>query len=207
MHNEIIFRKGFGTRGSECGQLDHPTGIMVDPGTKNIFICDWNNHRIQIFSRGGRFLKSFGSRGSGNDEFFHPFSICLFDREIFITDSFNNRIQVFSLESPQAYIRSIPLPKVNPRFIACSKEGDLIVDNKNSLIILDRHGGGVEIKRFGGPGKRNGEFGCVRGITVNSRNQILWSTVLITEYKYLIEVEIFYGYLKRVRLIDRLEFV
>ena len=44
-----VFKCFFGSKGSADGQFNHPIGIALDPN-ENIYICDCDNRRIQIFS-------------------------------------------------------------------------------------------------------------------------------------------------------------
>ena len=57
------------------------------------------NDRISKFSKSGKFLKSWGKRGSGNDELNAPHTIA-FDSagRLLVGDRNNNRIQIFDQE-------------------------------------------------------------------------------------------------------------
>ena len=52
----------FGSKGSRDGQFLGPTGIAID-STGIVFIADWDNHRVQLFSPNGKFIGKFGSLG------------------------------------------------------------------------------------------------------------------------------------------------
>ncbi|KKL92458.1 hypothetical protein LCGC14_1884450, partial [marine sediment metagenome] len=57
---------------SNAGQFDAPAGIDVD-GHENVYVADFNNHRIQKFNSHGRFLKAWGRQGRGvGGELYYP---------------------------------------------------------------------------------------------------------------------------------------
>jgi tripartite motif-containing protein 71 len=59
---------GFGSRGSGPGHFTWPRGVTVTPDNQYV-VADSSNHRVQIFSDTGAFVKEFGSYGSGEGEF------------------------------------------------------------------------------------------------------------------------------------------
>ena len=82
--------------GSDDGQLDRPSGLAID-ADDNVWVVDGNNHRIQKFTPGGKFLMKIGSHGQGDGEFDQPWGIDI-DRQgnIYVADWRNDRIQKFS---------------------------------------------------------------------------------------------------------------
>ena len=62
-----------------------------------IIVADCHNHRVQVFDSNGTFLRSFGHEGEDAGEFNFPVGIAINkDRNIFVAESENNRIQIFS---------------------------------------------------------------------------------------------------------------
>jgi len=55
----------FGTTGSGDGQFRFPTGICLSP-SREVFVVDQNNDRIQVFDAGGNFLRKFPLGDAGN---------------------------------------------------------------------------------------------------------------------------------------------
>jgi tripartite motif-containing protein 71 len=51
----------FGSRGSESGNFTWPRGIATGPNNE-IVVADSSNHRIQVFSQEGNFIKEFGKK-------------------------------------------------------------------------------------------------------------------------------------------------
>ena len=60
----------------------------------HVYICDTNNHRIvKRLKSDFSFVSSFGTQGSGDDEFDTPIGICTDDTHLYIVDSGNDRIK------------------------------------------------------------------------------------------------------------------
>ncbi len=55
--SEGRFLRGFGQRGRESGLLQWPTGISVHPGGHIVYVCEYGNKRVSIFSSDGEYLK------------------------------------------------------------------------------------------------------------------------------------------------------
>ncbi|MFL6455223.1 MAG: 6-bladed beta-propeller, partial [Nitrososphaeraceae archaeon] len=81
------------------GQFNNPSGIAADSG--KVYAIDYNN-RIQVFSDNGTFIRKWGTGGSGPGQFLHPEGITVDtsgnnnNNTVYVADSGNNRIQVFS---------------------------------------------------------------------------------------------------------------
>ena len=77
-----------------------PSDVLVAPDG-DIFVAvghlgRGDDNRIAKFSSDGKFIKSWGKTGSGNDEFYDPHALAM-DSEgrLFVGDRYNNRIQLF----------------------------------------------------------------------------------------------------------------
>ncbi len=88
-----------GVSGSGPTLFDQPTDVVVAPGG-DIFVTDSHrngkNNRVVKFDRTGKFLKEWGSKGSGPGQFSEPHTIAMDSRgRLFVGDRENNRIQIF----------------------------------------------------------------------------------------------------------------
>jgi tripartite motif-containing protein 71 len=62
-----------------------------------VYVAGLSDNRIQKFTSDGSFITAWGSTGSGNGQFDNPTGIDLdSSNNVYVADSRNNRIQVFS---------------------------------------------------------------------------------------------------------------
>ncbi len=60
------------------------------------FVSDTNNDRIfKRYTDKLTFKSKFGTHGSGNEQFNHPFGICIDNLYVYVCDEFNNRVSKF----------------------------------------------------------------------------------------------------------------
>ena len=65
--------------GREENQLNNPWGIAINPMNENIYVADIENHRVQIFSRGGEWIRSVK-----DDEMKYPRNILFHNQSIYV---------------------------------------------------------------------------------------------------------------------------
>ena len=88
-----------GVSGSTPGLFDQPTDVVVAPNG-DLFVTDSHrngkNNRIVKLSKDGKFLKEWGTKGSGPGQMSEPHTLALDSRgRLFVGDRENNRIQIF----------------------------------------------------------------------------------------------------------------
>ena len=86
----------WGTVGSGDGEINKPSGLAFDKDD-NLYLVDSYNHRVQVFTKDGKFQFSWGSRGDGPGQFNYPWGIEI-DRngDVYVADWRNDRIQKFA---------------------------------------------------------------------------------------------------------------
>jgi len=94
--NLCVERNRMGTKGSGDGQLTLPTGLAIAGDL--LYVCDTGNHRVQVFTLDGTWVRSWGSKGAGEGEFNCNFGITVYDKEVYVGDYENHRVQVFDLD-------------------------------------------------------------------------------------------------------------
>lgn len=99
---EVLMTLGQQARGGSTPELlFNPNDLVIDPEDGDIFVAESHrggmNNRIVHYSSEGRFIKQWGSKGSGQGELSEPHSIAMDSGgRLFVGDRENNRIQIFS---------------------------------------------------------------------------------------------------------------
>ncbi len=122
-----------GRAGTTEGEFNRPEGICVDTQDR-LYVADSCNHRIQIFSSDGKFIRQYGRPGSGLGELSYPYDIAVDARGYqFVCEFGNSRIQVFDAKCEPVEI--IGGPGVgpgkfnNPWGVALDSHGNLYVSD------------------------------------------------------------------------------
>ena len=82
-----------GTQGNKPGQFNFPNGIRLSRDGE-IYVCDCNNHRVQVFDQDLKFLRVIGSQGTDDG--------CLRDPDdldsgnVYVVEQGNHRVQVLT---------------------------------------------------------------------------------------------------------------
>ncbi|HWH68901.1 MAG TPA: ABC transporter permease subunit, partial [Candidatus Sulfotelmatobacter sp.] len=129
----------FGKAGTGPGAFNRPEGLCVDTQDR-VYVADSCNHRIQVFSREGRFLRAYGKPGRGKGELSYPYDICVdaAGRQ-YVCEFGNSRIQVFDDHDQPLEILGGPGAKpgqfANPWGVALDSVGNLYVaDSQNHRV-------------------------------------------------------------------------
>ncbi len=87
-----------------AGQFNEPWGIAVAPDG-SVYVADLWNHRIQQFTPDGQFLRAWGGFAQTAQDprenpgfFFGPRDLVVAEDRLYVTDTGNKRIQVFTLD-------------------------------------------------------------------------------------------------------------
>ena len=89
-----------GVAGDGVDTFNQPSDVVVAAANGDIFVADGHggnsNARIVKFSKEGKFIKTWGKKGSAPGEFDTPHAIAMDSKgRIFVGDRANNRIQIF----------------------------------------------------------------------------------------------------------------
>lgn len=97
---KVLLKLGHaGMPGDAPGYFNRPTGIAI-ARNGDVFVADGHggdsNARIVKFSKAGKFLTTWGHKGSGPGEFDTPHAIAVDSQErVYVADRSNSRVQVF----------------------------------------------------------------------------------------------------------------
>ena len=163
----------FGSRGAEEGQFYSPVGIALDD-KENIYVCEYGkNDRIQKFTRDGKFLKAFGSAGTGDGQLQRASDLIWHENKLYVADAVNNRIQVFSDDG--SFLKVLAGEEAGlymPYDIDMSPDGNLFVAEYGSSRISKLSFEGKVLGHFGSPGTEMNQFKTPWGIAVSAKGII-----------------------------------
>jgi NHL repeat len=182
---EAVSDAGRGGRGPNPGtgipgdNFNRPTDIAWD-SAGNIFVADgYGNARVAKFDRDGRFLKSWGGRGTGQGQFDMPLGIATDAKgSVYVADRGNRRIQVFDSDGVfQRQIANVGAPSA----ICISPGAHQYLYSSNSNETNSMEGGeiyrleldGTVLGKFGTAGKLLKEFGTVNAIDCRNSNELV----------------------------------
>ena len=166
--------------GSGIGQFNWPQGITASQTTA--YIADSNNGRIQRLDLAAQtFLEPFGGLGRKTGLLLRPQGICFFGYELFIADTRNHRIQVFSADGTVKRAFG-ELGDGDDQFrlpTSCAVSPDreiFVVDSKHALVkVFDLEG--RFLRKFGGLSSSRKEPGLLNmptGISLDERSGSVW---------------------------------
>ncbi|XP_070547912.1 tripartite motif-containing protein 2-like [Ptychodera flava] len=85
-------------------ELTDPYGIAISPLDSNVYVTDYNDDCVRIYTKHGKYLRSFGSNCEGQGKFDGPSGVVIGSTGmVFVADRCNNRIQVFSAHDQYLY--------------------------------------------------------------------------------------------------------
>jgi DNA-binding beta-propeller fold protein YncE len=79
-----------------AGVLVQPAGVAVR-GNGHVWVSDSGNNRLVEFGPDGSFVREFGALGAAHGSFNNPTKLELAGRRLFVTDEWNDRIEVFEI--------------------------------------------------------------------------------------------------------------
>lgn len=163
--------KSFGSQGIVEGQFNFPYCLALNRRGNLIVVSDSQNHRVQIITPSGRLMKSFGGFGDEVGRLKHPLGVAVdSDDVIYVADSGNSRIQIFSCEGiPRGMIVSKEM--ACPWGVAISKAGHIVVTDYNNHRVCIFNKDGSSALQFGSRGDADGSLNNPAGITVDDQGQ------------------------------------
>jgi sugar lactone lactonase YvrE len=136
----LTLGKPGGGKGSEY--FWQPNDVLVAPNG-NIYVAeghsssDTANARILVFDKGGKFIRSFGKKGTGPGEFDQPHALAMDSRgRLFVGDRSNNRIQI--LDQDGTFIE---------QWTHFSRPSGIYIDSNDVIYVADSESGSVAPSR------------------------------------------------------------
>jgi iron(III) transport system ATP-binding protein len=178
-----------GSAGQGPSQFVFPVCVTQDPHG-NFYVGEYGgNDRVQKFSVDGKLLLQIGRCGTGPGEFERASGVVWRDGLLYIADSFNNRIQVFTDAGEFREVFGAPDTRVElgyPYALALGPQNDLFVIEYSTARVsrFDLKTGRL-LGRFGSPGRGEGQFATPWGLDVDSNGTIL---VADTDNRRIVEL-------------------
>ena len=144
----------FGGKGSSAGMFVGPWGVAVNERNE-IAVTDSKNHRVQIFSSDGTYLRSFCSKGDQEGELIHPLGIAYLNNgNIVVADVSNHRLQIFT-EQGKYLTQTGGKGNLDHQFdypwgLSVDSDGNIIVADSNNKLIKIFTPSGQFLRKFGG---------------------------------------------------------
>lgn len=129
---KTVGTRGIGEEKLKEPQFLGPYSVAVD-AEKNLYVVDSGSSKIRYISRDGVLLNSFGEQGSSEGELFMPTFILLGNGNIYVSDTYNSRISIFSPKGN--YIKSI-----GADFLERPKKFGFYPLNRDYFAVLDDKG-------------------------------------------------------------------
>jgi DNA-binding beta-propeller fold protein YncE len=96
-NGEFLCSIGDGVPGKAEGQFNQPQGLGIDSERGLLYVCEFGNKRISVFSTGDYSYRGFlGSEGTGDGEFSYPTDVCIdsFRKLAYVSDFNMHQIKI-----------------------------------------------------------------------------------------------------------------
>ncbi len=179
---QVFIEQGrFGGAGSLPGQFNKPAALSVS-AEKILFVADTDNHRLQLFTLQGRFLRTIGGFGFGDEQFDRPMDI--WTRAVinlYIADYNNQRVVrynrnlnfISTLTSNESLPREFRFEEVLSCALNSQQDLFLLDRGENKVIKFDRNG--VPQRAFGYYESGEGELEEPQQLEIQNNSYVLVS--------------------------------
>jgi DNA-binding beta-propeller fold protein YncE len=175
------------------GVLKRPTGVVFDKSQRRLIVADTAESMLKVFDLDGRLLSTIGKLGSALGEFNRPTHLAIWRNELYVTDTFNARIQVLDLDTGDP-IRAIGTrgtyigQLARPKGVALDSEGNVYVVESlfDHLLVFNRQG--QLLLPIGGTGYSSGNFYLPAGVWVDEGDRVYVADMFngrVVTYLYL----------------------
>lgn len=168
--------RGWGNPGAGPGQLRSPVAIAL--AGDRVYVADFDNDRIQVFSRAGEALLAWGASGPAPGQFRGPAGVAIApDGSVLVTDLHNHRVQRFAADGSYLAGWSTGGAEAAPFGIAVDRLGRVLVTDLEAGRVSVWNSDGTSIATWGARGKGRGEMDEPWGIAVDE-----WGDVLVADH-------------------------
>ena len=174
-----------GVTGTSNAHLHRPVDIVTD-SNNNLYVADFNNHRVQKFDSSGTYLYTIGTTGvSGSTNAHLDYAAGLgvdSSDNLYVADGDNNRVQKF--DSSGTYLQTFGTPGVsgtsnahfdNPKDVAVDSNGNVYISDFHNNRIQKFNSAGTYLSTIGTTGTTgtaNNLFVNPTGVFIDSNDNL-----------------------------------
>ena len=163
--------KSVGSKGNGEAQFNSPLGLSVSDRTDNIYVCDYNNNRVQILTEDLKFHSMLGI-GAFN----YPRDIKVTRDRVLVLDGSDACMFVFDsnhILTNRLITRGTGKQTTNPFCFDIDREYNIIMSDLGNHCVYVFNQEGEEIHRIGKEGQGIGEFIHPYGIALDNTGRIV----------------------------------
>ena len=149
-----------------------PYGVAVS-NSGEVVMSEFYSHRISVYSREGKHIRSFGITGSNKGQFQHPHGVAITsDNHILIADEYNHRIQMFTMEG--MFVKSVG--QKGKRQLQLYNPSGIAVHPSDKVFVADTYNHCIQVLNpdlsyshmFGSVGSAPGQLKNPYGVAISS---------------------------------------
>jgi YD repeat-containing protein len=155
--------------------LQCPGEITID-SAGNVWTVDMSADQVEEWGEAGSFLHAYGEKGSGNLQFNEPVGITYANKDIYVADTKNNRVQIMSTSG--AYVGQFGSEGSEggeferPEGLAADAAGDVFVLDSGNNRVQEISPTNKYIQSIGTHGVAEGQLNGPQGIAVTAADDI-----------------------------------
>ena len=163
--------KSVGNEGKGEAQFKQPRGLNVSDRTNNIYVCDCNNHRVQILTEELKYHSMLGI-----ELLRYPLDVKVTRDRVLVLDESDPCMFVFDSDhvlTNRLITRGVGKQTSNPFCFDIDREYNIIISDFSNHCVYVFNQEGEQIHKFGKEGQGIGEFYKPRGIALDNTGRII----------------------------------
>ncbi|KAI6661344.1 Serine/threonine-protein kinase PknD [Oopsacas minuta] len=163
--------KSVGSEGNGEAQFYCPHGVDVSDRNRNVYVCDYNNNRVQILTQVLKFHSMLGI-----DLFKYPRDVKVTRDIVLVLDDSHPCMFVFNSDhilTNRLITRGVGKQTNNPCCFDIDRDYNIIMSDYYNHCVYVFNLEGEQIHKFGKEGQGIGEFSYPWGITLNNTGHII----------------------------------
>ena len=150
-----------------------PCGVAVSNSGEVVVVSELPDHRINVYSREGKYTRSFGYKGSNMGRLYSPHGVAITsDNHILIAESGCHRIQMFTMEGK--FVKSVG--QLGERQLQFNQPLGIAVHPSGRVFVADSFNHRIQVLNpdlsyshmFGSKGSAPGQLSFPYGVAINS---------------------------------------